>query len=222
MQKIAEPAEGRMEIIKMNSNELLSRANQRVVDINKIMGEIEDFDGISYAAQQQESEVAFYENGVGTTFLKVLSDEKKLELKAIVLKAITDAQAEKTTELEQLLGVKKKPAIINPEFEKAIKEMEQQNLDPVKEELSTVLQEEPKLEIKRTTLNLSDIEDVRRMYHDEGLPQGAIAEYYGVTKPVVNNFIYANHLAKKKYAKGYLDSEVEQRRTTPVKETERP
>lgn len=108
----------------MNSKELLEQANQRVVTMNKVMRELEDFEGVVGAAQEKDSEIAFYEYGIGTTSLRVLSDDMKQELKIIVIKAITDAQSEKTAELERLLGARK-PAILNPDFEQAVKEMEQ-------------------------------------------------------------------------------------------------
>lgn len=124
----------------LNSKELLEQANQRVVTINKLMGEIESFDGIMSAGR--DGEVAFYTKGTGTTYIDgVLSQDKMQELKETVINAIVTTRDEKTTELEQLLGIKKlppavnldfeekseplqipkrKPATINPEFEQAI------------------------------------------------------------------------------------------------------
>lgn len=126
----------------------------------------------------------------------------------------------KTVELEQLLGVKKKLAIINPEFEAAVQDMEKRNMaelkakvqpDPVEVKFAEIIQKQEKdikdKPAKKPTLN---IPDVRRMYQEEDKPMKDIADYFGVTKSVVNNFIYDNHLGKKKVKNdGFLDSKVE-------------
>ncbi|HBY71600.1 MAG TPA: hypothetical protein DEG06_05095, partial [Lachnospiraceae bacterium] len=111
---------------------LLEQASQRVIEINKAMSEIEKFEDIISAGR--DAEIAFADKG-NTKYITVLSPEKMQELKDTVLVAIINSKNEKDAELERLLGIdKRKPAVINPEFEKAVQEMEQQKKpDPVED-----------------------------------------------------------------------------------------
>lgn len=66
----------------MNNRELLEQANQRVVYMNKLMGEIEVCDDIIAVAK--DGDIAFYNSRIGTTFItRVLSPEKLQELKEV-------------------------------------------------------------------------------------------------------------------------------------------
>lgn len=87
------------------------------------------------------------------------------------------------------------------EFEAAVQDMVQSTKkpDPVKE--NPVLKHP-----------LMTEEEVKRLYQDEGKSMKEIAEYFGVTKSNVNNFIYLHKLARKKMKDdGFLDAKVEQR-----------
>lgn len=197
----------------LNSKELLEQANQRVVTINKIMGEIEDFEGILSAGRT--AELSFTEKGIETTYISgVLSAEKMQELKDIVMVAIIKTRDEKTAELEQLLGIKKlppalnsdfeekaeplqipkrKPATINPEFEAAINDMKSQ------------------LKVDKPEIT---VDGVRRLYLDEGKTLTEVSNYFGVKREMMNSFIRRNGLNRTTYGKNdvFLDSKIEAKR----------
>ena len=213
----------------MNSKELLEQANSHVVIINKLMGEVEEFEGV--VSEAKIGDVCFYVEGHGTTFIRVLSPEKMQEIKATVLDAITLAQKDKTAELERLLGVGpveakidlleekiaekliqeeqkikesvpvvKKAAVINPEFEAAIKKMEESTTKKKSEP-------EPRLLPELT------VGEVKRLYLDEGKTLKDVATYFGVDKAKLNTFVYSNGLSRKQYKDdGFRDAVVEQNR----------
>lgn len=122
-------------------------------------------------------------------------------MKDIVLNRLTLSRDAKIAELEQLVGIvpeKRKPAVLNPEFEAAVNDMVEQSVE----------------ESKPTAKPIMTVEEVRRMYHDENKQQQEIAKYFGVSKSVMNNFIADNHLGRTSYKKNdiFLDSKVEAKR----------
>lgn len=183
-------------------NNLLEQWNEHTIKGNQLSRELEDFEGIMHVADMSNSMIAIYD-GAGTTFIgKVLSPEKMEEIKQIVVTALTEAKLTKEVELEKLMG--KKPAYINPTFEAAVQKMEQsaKKPDPVKAD--------PVLKRKEMTL-----EEVKRLYQDEGKSQGYIADHFGVKKSEVNTFLQKHKLFRNRYSKkddGFLDAKVEQRR----------
>ena len=210
-------------------NELLEKGNAHVVQVNKLMGTLENFDAVLSEASKMKTDVCF--NSInGPTFINsVLGKDKMDELKNIVFKAITDAQEERTVELEQLLGIKqvglpqkitatmdlinpklleivpRKAAIINQVFEAAVKDMEEQHSkSKVVEAAKVLINTKPEL----------TIEAVKKMYHDECRTMVEIAKHFGVTKAVMNNFISNNHLSRTAYKKNdvFRDKAVEQSR----------
>lgn len=176
---------------------LLEKANETVIKINKLMGEIEDFESI--ISKGRESEIAFANNG-STAYITVLTPEKMQDLKGMVLEAIAKAQEEKTAELEKLLGIEKKN-IINPEF----KEDVQNNVKPpYKDDYISEFSGGS----KRKSINEypeMTVEAVQKLYIEEGRTYKEMAEYFGVNKSVINNFITRNHLRelKEKHDNGY-------------------
>lgn len=165
---------------------LLEKANETVIKINKLMGEIEDFESI--ISKGRESEIAFANNG-STAYITVLTPEKMQDLKGIVLAAITKAREEKIAELEKLLGIEKKN-IINPEFKE----------DDYISEFSGGSKRKSINEYPEMT-----VEAVQKLYIEEGRTYKEMAEYFGVNKSVINNFITRNHLRelKEKHDSGY-------------------
>jgi hypothetical protein len=224
---------------RMNSKELLDQAEIRVKRINELSDSVGASEDI--IAMLGEGEICFFVSGVGTTHLTpVLSQEKMQKLREWVVSEIIDLRDAKTAELEKLLGIRK-PAIINPEFEAAVKDMERTGKqlivetkecvltgdksitvttepDPLGEKLTSILQKEtkriadkpvPKAEQPKpeSKMGLMTKEDVERMYIQENKTMKEIAEYYGVKKGDVNNFIYVNHLSRKNFKDdGFTDS----------------
>lgn len=172
---------------------LLEQANQRVIEINKLMGEVEGFEDIINAGR--EAEIAFADKGAGTTYITVLSPEKMQELKEIVMVGIMSERDNKTAELEKLLGIRK-PATINPVFEKAVQEMEQSNKkDPVEEKLTKVLQEEAK-KIEEPKYPEMTVELVKELYHDKGMTLDQVAKEFGTNRTALYKFVTNNNLRK--------------------------
>lgn len=174
---------------------LLEQANQRVIEINKLMGEVEGFEDIINAGR--EAEIAFADKGAGTTYITVLSPEKMQELKEIVMLGIMNERDNKTAELETLLGIRK-PATINPEFEEATKGMFQSNKsepDPVEEKLTKVLQEEAK-KIEEPKYPEMTVELVKELYHDKGMTLDQVAKEFGTNRTALYKFVTKHNLRK--------------------------
>jgi hypothetical protein len=82
--------------------------------------------------------------------------------------------------------------------------------DSLEKKLTSILQKETKRIVDRpvpkaeqpkqeSKMGLMTKEDVERMYIQENKTMKEIAEYYGVKKGDVNNFIYVNHLSRKNF-----------------------
>jgi predicted XRE-type DNA-binding protein len=191
---------------------LLDQWNEHIIKGNQLSRELEVIEDLIEKSKGED--ICFTSRPNGATYITILSMEKMQELRENAVVAVIQARNEKTAELEKLMGVRK-PATINPVFEAAVKEMvnfakDHNEVDPVEEKLTVILQEETeKIEDKPMMI----VEDVKHMYLDEGKTQGEIAEYYGVKKPVVNNFLQKNKLFRGSYKKddGFLDAKVQAR-----------
>ena len=187
----------------MNSKELLEQAEIRVKRINELSDDVGAAEDI--LAMLSDGEVCFFTSGIGTTHLTpVLSPDKLQKLREDIIVEVIRTRNDKSTELEKLLGIRK-PAIINPEFKKAVQEMEQSNKDQVADKLSEILQTESDRISVKPPLNELEIENVRRMYHDEAKTMKEVAEYYGVPKARLNSYITRHNLRRTSYKKGFLD-----------------
>lgn len=206
---------------------LLNQWNDHIIRGNQLSRELEDIEDI--LEKSKGADICFTSGTNGSVFIKVLSPDKMQELKENVVIAIMRTRDEKAAELEKLMGLRK-PATINPEFEAAIQKMEQSSkvhCDPdavVKNDDKTVSQKDKVAPVKVETVPLKKhplmtVEDVRRMYQDENKSMKEIAEYYGVSKTVINNYIYVHKLARKKLKDdGYMDAQVEARMKQSGKE----
>lgn len=206
----------------MNSKELLEQAEIRVKRINELSDDVGAAEDI--LAMLGDGEVCFFTSGIGTTHLTpVLSPDKLQKLREDIIVEVIRTRNDKSTELEKLLGIRK-PAIINPEFEKAVQEMVKPpfkadhivkidgipkyiDKEPEKEEL-------PKCE-PRPPLNELEVENVRRMYHDEAKTMKEIAEYYGVTKTRMNSYISKYNLRRTSYNKASYSDPVDSEKPKP-------
>lgn len=197
------------------SKNLLEQASQRVIEINKTMSEIEKFEDIINAGQ--DAEIAFADK-VNTTYITVLSPEKMQELKEMVLNAIFNAKDEKTTELERLLGIypDRKPTV-NPVFEIAEQgTVPQNNQDLIEDKLAEILDKQAQEISGKPEMT---VDAVKKLYIEDGKSYQEMAEYFGVKKTDVNNFITRNHLRelKQKHIYGY-----EKKQKKPAVEKDRP
>lgn len=208
----------------MLREEILNSSRELVNRIYEKMSIIETCDSV--AKKVMNLDVCFndIDNKQIVALEGILRPEQLAVVRESIIKRIYDNAAEAQFFLERL---NKKPATINPEFEAAVQGMvesakpkddaeasiivDKHEPDPVVEKLTEILQEEAKkieeAPAKKLVLN---VDDVRRMYHDENKSMKEIAEHFGVTKSVVNNFIYNNNLGKKHIKDDiFLDSKVE-------------
>lgn len=194
---------------------LLEQWNEHIIRGNLLSRELEDIE--SLLDKSKGADICFTSGTNGSVFIRVLTPEKMQELRENVVVAILRTRDEKAVELEKLMGVRK-PATINPEFEAAVQGMidsvkKKPEPDPVEVKLAESIDKHEK-EIKSKPVAVAkptmSVEDVRRMYLDESKSMKEIAEHFGVTKSVVNNFVYKNHLARyKSNDDEFLDSKVE-------------
>lgn len=198
---------------------LLKQWNEYMVKGNQLTKELENIEALIEKSKGED--ICFTSGPNGATYITVLSPEKMKELRESVVHAIMQIRDEKAAELEKLMGIRK-PATINPEFEAAVQEMEQSSKkkpDPVEEKLSEILQAEAeRIEGKseppedkslskyppnkrKPKLSEDLLEDIRRMYVDEGKTAREIAEVYKVKPNDVSNFIAKHKLNRRSYDK---------------------
>ena len=211
----------------MNSKELVAQATAKIEKMCNLTDKIEAIENI-LKASGEKTEIALYETGVGTTRLSlVLSEAVVKSLKESAVAEIKSALHNNTTELHQLVGAKpekRKPATINPEFEKAVQEMVKPpfkadhivKIDGIPKYIDKEPEKEepPKCE-PRSPLNELEVDNVRRMYHDEAKTMKEVAEYYGVTKTRMNSYISKYNLRRTSYNKGSYSDPVDNKKPKP-------
>lgn len=195
---------------------LVDQWNDHIIKGNQLSRELENIEELLEKAR--ESDICFSSGSNGATFIRVLTPEKMQELKENAIVAIMHTRDEKTAELEKLMGIRR-PATINPEFEAAVQEMVQSNQKTstyVDNTVTDPVGEKPEVVEDATaprTLVYADLENIRRMYLDEGKTMKDIANHYGVTKNQVNAYIQRYGLFRKNCKKddAFLDVKVEAR-----------
>ena len=206
----------------MNSKELLERADQRIAeveDIKKARKSIEELDQLNTSLNNAITVIVLRQGHSEFQPNITLDSDECKELKSSLEAKLNDFMQRRIIRLEQLLGIRK-PAIINSEFEAAIRGMEQSHKkqDPVEEKLSGILQEEAKkIEDKPVPLKPSEIleahaAEIEHMYKIQMATVGSIAEKYGVKKTDVNYFLQKNKLFRSvRKEDGFLDAKVQAR-----------
>lgn len=202
---------GRIKEDKIMIQDLIAQANEHVVKVNKLCKELEDMEVVVEVAE--DSEVALYQQGAGTTYLTtVLSPETMDGLKQAINKSLAGTKAAKELELEKLMGVRK-PAIVNPDFEAAVQDM----VDSARKEPLLKTFPEPVVPVPAPDHPKLTVDAVRKMYLEEGKTLTETAAFFGVKKTMLNSFIGRNHLTRTNYKKddGFKDAEVESRKKDP-------
>lgn len=184
----------------MTTQNLLEQANEFIVKINGLMRNIEEYETTLTELSREEIEVCVTDKKQVSYLNNILDQETLKKIKDYIISTIETEHCGKKTELSLMLG----------------KEPVEEERDEVEEKLKVILEEESKV-IKSTPKIKSKpemtIPDVKRMYHDENKTLKEIAEFYGVKKSAVNNFVYRNGLARKYFKDdGFRDKEVEERR----------
>lgn len=219
----------------MNNKELLEQANARVEQLSNLANNISKIEEIIPDIRDK----ALYVNGYDIALRFGISTAEKISQD--ILLALITVKNERAAELERLLGIQpvpeipplaketilvigegkplprllpsdtpevvfpgeRKPAIINPEFEKAVQEMVESGKKSKSEKSSD----------KRSMT----VDDVTRMYITEGKSREEIQNHYGVSKSVLNNFLYDNKIRKDKKKQDKPAEPEETERPTQVK-----
>lgn len=157
---------------------LVEKWNEHIVQGNKLSRELEDFEGVMHVANMQESFIAFSHSNLTTFVNNVLSPEKMLEIKQIVVSSLTDSKLAKEKELENLMGIRK-PATINPDFETAVKEMESQsNTRPSNQRIEF------------------DLDEMKDLYINQKLSLRQISEHFGCATSTIHSFVKKHNLSR--------------------------
>jgi hypothetical protein len=198
----------------------LEQWNEHIVRGNQLSRELEDIEDI--LEKSKGADICFSSGANGAVFIRVLSAEKMQALRENVVLEIMKTRNDKAVKLEKLMGIRK-PAVINPEFETAVQEMESQGkkqVDPVEEKFTEILQEEAKrIEEPPVALKPSEILDqhskeIEKMYKVQMATVGSIAEIFGVKKTDVNTFLSKHKLFRTtRKEDGFLDAKVQARQS---------
>lgn len=179
-------------------NNLLEKWNEHIIKGNQLSRELEDIETL--IEKSMDEDICFTVKPNGATYISVLSPEKMQELREAVVEAILQVRDEKTAELEKLMGIRK-PAVINPE--KTEQEIVLQKCqDPIEEKLTEILDKQAQMIKGKPEMT---VDTVKKLYIDEGKSYQEMADYFGVKKTDINNFITRYHLRelKQKHIYGY-------------------
>lgn len=168
----------------MNTTNLLEQASEHVKKVNKIMGQVEDFEAV--LSQVESGVIALYSKGAGTTFIDtVLNQDDMTELKDIVVARIISARNSKTAELEKLLGRK--------------------------EEVPQVVAEQSRESVAKPNYPKMTVDRVKELYHDKDMTLEEVAKEFGIPRGTLYTFITNNGLRKpgKKEKETFLDSKIQ-------------
>lgn len=179
---------------------LLEQANEHVVKVNKLIGQVEDFDNILDQVIDDKSIVCVYSKGAGTTFVDIVLDQNIMAgLKVTMIETI---EAEKNKKVEEL------KSLVNGKIVPENKDMVHKN--------ETVI-ETPKIVIEPEAKPELTVEIVKEMYHKRGLTLDETAKELGVSRTSLHSFISKNGLKKpsKKETEVYRDSKVQSKKVRP-------
>lgn len=195
----------------MNSKELLEQADQRIAEaeqIKLIRLDITDLERLIRISQDDKYELKFC-GEYDLSLEDSLSVDNYNGIKSILRATFDGYLNVQTVKLEQLLGIT--PKMVNPEFEAAIRGVEQSHKkpDPVEEKSTEIPKDEAKpIEApeksmekypakkggkKRLPESMTD-EAVYQMLVIEGKKPKEIAEYYGLKSTQVSNFIFQHDI----------------------------
>ena len=195
----------------MTTQNLLEQANDHIVKINGLMRNIEEFETTLTELSKEEIEVCVTDKKQVSYLDNVLDQETLNAIKDSIISTIETEHYGKKTELGILLGTESEKETPVKADEEELSEVH----DRVEKKWQEILNKESK-SIKESKPEMN-VPDVKKMYHDEQKTMKELAEYYGVTKSMVNNFISRNGLQRTRYKKGFKDKEVEERRAQKKK-----
>ena len=166
-------------------------------EVNRLVKDLEDIEG-RLAMVGESTVVCLYTevNGksVGTTKVSDLLPEQTMaELFTKVMHELQGVRNDRAMKLDEILGIKRKPAIINPDFEAAVQEMVE-SVKGDKPPRYVAKQEEieiPKKITKQSKMQVDEITDMLK----SGQTMSAIAKFYGYkSDAMVRKFIEKNNI----------------------------
>lgn len=184
----------------MNTQELLEKWNDRMVLGNRLSKEIEDFDGILYEIEQDNSKICISSGSVIKHLDVVLDGEALIAMKTAVANTLQTNRQSKIDELRRILGDSAENTVIEEEKE--------------------VVANEPTPETGQNEIqNVNNafnhqamtVESVKEYYHDQDMTLDEVALKFGVSRATLHKFITNNNLRKpsKRDRELYRDSEVQ-------------
>lgn len=145
-----------------------------------------------YNSITDNTNVCLYQCGGMTQFGNLISQESMEQIKLSTIQAISNAKDDIAKQIKEKIGIKeRKPAVINQDFEQAVKEMVEQH---GKEEAVKVVKKVEKLEIEPGMT----VEKVKELFWDKGYTIEKTAEELGVKRSTLYNFICKHNLKKPK------------------------
>lgn len=177
---------------------LLEQANEHVVKVNRLIGQVEDFDNILEQVTKEDSKVCVYSKEIGTTFVDLVLNHNIMDgLKVTLLESIESEKGKKVEELQSLVNMN----IIhqNKGNEESVLKQDETVIDPPKD----VIEPEVKPELT--------VAIVKEMYHKRGLTLDEAAKELGVSRTFLHTFISKNGLKKpsKKEKEVFRDSKIQ-------------
>lgn len=169
----------------MNTTNLLEQASEHVKKVNKLMGQVEDFETVLNEVNTDDSTVCIYSKKETIFVDGVLNPNIMSGLKVTLLEAIVSQKDKTVAELEQL--------VCNTQI---------------------VVHESDEYKPKKDTIvHKPDftVELVKELYHEKDMTLEAIAKEFGISRTTLYKFIKDNNLTKpsKKEKETFLDSKVQ-------------
>jgi hypothetical protein len=198
----------------MNSKELLEQALNTAEEHNRTATRLQ---GLAFRMSQLEEAVSETEERHidigGVNIYDMMEEADAEEIKLFTLDELRHVKKLNEEELNKLLGIKpvpekRKPAIINQEFEKAVQEMEQSYtikkncitgetvIEPDPVEADKPIGKYKKGKQSKIYPENMTVEAVKQMYLTEGKSRKEIGDCFGIETGAVNNFLFTRGIRR--------------------------
>lgn len=160
-----------------------------------------------YNSITDNTNVCLYQCGGMTQFGDLISQESMEQIKLSTIQAISNAKDDIAKQIKEKIGIKeRKPAVINQDFEQAVKEMEEQysksNIIDATEQLEQLTDDEfdsllTESGIDKCQLEMTE-ENVKELFWVKDYTIEKTAEELGVKSSTLYSFICKHNLKKPK------------------------
>lgn len=180
--------------IESNGDDVLEMASIHVKELMELADRrrkaVEVYNSIT-----DNTNVCLYQSGGMTQFGELISQESMEQIRQSTVQAICNAKDDIAKQIKEKIGIKeKKVAVINQDFEQAVKEMVEEH---DKEEAVKVVERLEKLEIEPGMT----VEKVKELFWDNDYTIEKTAEVLGVKRSTLYTFICKHDLKKIKKEK---------------------